>query len=93
LDILVAVAKASPRLANVLLDLDVMSTLYQLLTGQPPPPAKVVVSPSATAIAHMASRPADQLRSIFSLVSALLPPLPEGKLTPNTAPQVIYIIY
>ncbi|RKP06495.1 hypothetical protein THASP1DRAFT_18424 [Thamnocephalis sphaerospora] len=72
-------ARASPKLTMMLLELGIMELVYQILTGLPPPPQNDVAAPPSAAIASAVGRSGDQLKSILSLASALLPSLPTAE--------------
>ncbi|EIN09595.1 hypothetical protein PUNSTDRAFT_120033 [Punctularia strigosozonata HHB-11173 SS5] len=84
-------AKASPKITITLLEADIVSTLYQILTGVLPPASEGHEEQGEasggqglgggladmTVMENLAHRPKDQIEEALSLVSELMPPLPK----------------
>ncbi|GAA6003606.1 hypothetical protein JCM10207_003505 [Rhodosporidiobolus poonsookiae] len=88
LKMLTTAAKASPQVATTLVELNIASTLYHLLTGVAPPEwpsddGKQVLTRETTAeddmlvMQNLVQRPKEQVQETLSLVCELLPPLPK----------------
>lgn len=81
---LATASRSSPKVTIALLEADVVSTLYQILTGVLPPTLNGGDEGGRGALADMAvmqnlaHRPKDQVEEALSLVSELMPPLPKG---------------
>lgn len=86
-------ARASPTIALALLQADVVTTVYQILTGVAPPADSGSEQGNAesgqglgggiadmTIMQNLAHRPKEQVEEALTLVSELMPPLPKGKL-------------
>lgn len=86
-------ARASPTIALALLQADVVTTVYQILTGVAPPVDSGSEQGNAesgqglgggiadmTIMQNLAHRPKEQVEEALTLVSELMPPLPKGKL-------------
>ena len=78
-------AKSSPKIAIALLEADIVSIVYQLLTGVLPSgegggSATGTLADMAV-MQNLAHRPKDQVEEALSLVSELMPPLPKGEPT------------
>ena len=71
--------KASPKTTLALLDADIASTLYQILTGVLPSEDKDGVLADMAVMQNLAHRPKEQVEEVLSLVSELMPPLPKGE--------------
>lgn len=92
LRVLAMAAKASPKTTVALLEADIVSTMYQILTGVLPPttddgteqgnaPGGQGLGGGLADMAvmqNLAHRPKDQVEEALSLVSELMPPLPKG---------------
>jgi E3 ubiquitin-protein ligase TRIP12 len=84
LQVLAYTAKASPRLSAELLKMNVVDTLYQILTGVSPPSdtedaaAKIDSVVIMQALIH---RPKDQVYETLNVICELLPDVPEEGLT------------
>ncbi|KAG8874928.1 Ubiquitin fusion degradation protein 4 [Tulasnella sp. 331] len=93
LKVLATAAKASPKTMLGLLDADIVSTMYQILTGVLPsnredhreeggaPGGQGLGGGLADmdVMQNLAHRPKDQVEEALSLVSELMPPLPKGR--------------
>lgn len=84
-------ARASPKIAVVLLEADIVDTLYQILTGVLPGYKDEQEQGDAeggqglgggladlAVMDNLAHRPKDQIEEALSLVSELMPPVPKG---------------
>lgn len=87
-------ARASATIAVALLEADIVTTLYQILTGVLPPSVDTVVSreqggaeggqglggglADMVVMQNLAHRPKDQIEEALTLISELMPPLPKG---------------
>jgi E3 ubiquitin-protein ligase TRIP12 len=84
-------AKASPKTTIALLEADIASTVYQILTGVIP--SASVDGAEGTSdqgvagtladmavMQNLAHRPKEQVEEALSLISELMPPLPKGEL-------------
>ncbi|OCH91486.1 hypothetical protein OBBRIDRAFT_775037 [Obba rivulosa] len=88
---LATAARASPKIAVVLLEAGIVETLYQILTGVLPPSSTGSEEQGdaaggqglgggladMTVMENLAHRPKDQVEEALSLVSELMPPLPK----------------
>jgi E3 ubiquitin-protein ligase TRIP12 len=86
--------KASPKITIALLEADVVSTLYQILTGVLPPVGDAHDEQGEgsdgqglgggladmVVMQNLAHKPKDQVEEALSLISELMPPLPKGSL-------------
>ena len=87
-------AKASPTIALTLLQADIVTTIYQILTGVLPPVSAGIAAEQGngdsgqglgggladmTVMQNLAHRPKEQVEEALNLVSELMPPLPKGK--------------
>lgn len=90
---LATAARASPTIAVSLLDADIVTTLYQILTGVLPPEKDEGSGEQGdsasgqglgggladmTVMQNLAHRPKEQIEEALNLVSELMPPLPKG---------------
>jgi E3 ubiquitin-protein ligase TRIP12 len=87
-------ARVSVKITLVLLEADVVNTLYQILTGVLPPSSGGTEEQGdsssgqglgggvadMTVMENLAHRPKEQIEEALSLVSELMPPLPKGTL-------------
>lgn len=84
-------AKASTKAAIALLEADISSTVYQIMTGVLPPSDPSSSSSSEdqgvggsvadmAVMQSLAHRPKEQVEEALSLISELMPPLPKGML-------------
>jgi E3 ubiquitin-protein ligase TRIP12 len=84
-------ARASPKIAVVLLEADIVNTVYQILTGVLPSSDADEEQGGATTgqglgggladmtvMENLAHRPKDQVEETLGLISDLMPPLPKG---------------
>lgn len=91
---LATAARASPTITISLLEADMVTTLYQILTGVLPPTINHNDDEQGNAesgqglgggladmavMQNLAHRPKDQVEEALNLISELLPPLPKGK--------------
>lgn len=90
--VLATAARASPAISLTLLQADIVTTIYQILTGVQPPSvsngAEQGNSASGqglgggladmTVMQNLAHRPKEQIEEALNLVSELMPPLPKG---------------
>lgn len=88
-------ARASPKITVVLLEADIVDTLYQILTGVLPSASEAHTDEGdaeggqglgggladMTVMENLAHRPKDQVEEALSLLSELLPPLPKGMIS------------
>ena len=88
-------ARASPNITIVLLEVGIVNTLYQILTGvllsskseseeQGDAPSRQGLGgglTDMTVVQNLAHRPKDQVEEALSLIAELLPPLLKGKLS------------
>ncbi|KAJ5612441.1 hypothetical protein N7510_005635 [Penicillium lagena] len=86
LRVLAITAKASPRLSNELLTMDVVDTLYQILTGVSPPQDvdnTAVKMDSVLVMQALIHRPREQVFETLNVICELLPGIPnrEGSRT------------
>lgn len=70
------VAEHSPVLGFALLEMDVVDTLFLVLTGTQAPDTFA----EGAKVPNVGSRSKDQVLEILGTISELLPPLPQGKL-------------
>ncbi|KAF8889303.1 hypothetical protein BD779DRAFT_1611065 [Infundibulicybe gibba] len=79
-------ARASPKITVALLEADIVTILYHILTGVLPPSDEGSVSSGQafgsgladmTVMENLAHRPKDQVEEALSLISELMPPLPK----------------
>ena len=107
LKMLAAAAKASPQTTVSLLEADIVSTIYQILTGVLPPAhdngAEQGEGPGGQGLGggladmavmeNLAHRPKDQVEEALSLISELLPPLPKGiKENQHSTSQLLIVL-
>lgn len=81
LKVLASTAKASPRLAVKLMQMDIVETLYQVLTGVSPPNGTEDVASKIDRVLIMQAlvhRPRDQIIETLNVICELLPKLPPG---------------
>lgn len=81
LKVLASTAKASPRLSVELMKMNVVETLYQVLTGVSPPNGTDDVASKLDSVLIMQAlihRPRDQIIEALNVVCELLPKLPPG---------------
>ncbi|CAN8097857.1 unnamed protein product [Discula destructiva] len=81
LKVLASTARASPRLSVDLMKMDVVETLYQILTGVSPPNGTEDVASKIDSVVIMQAlihRPRDQIIEALNVVCELLPKLPPG---------------
>lgn len=81
LRVLVYTAKASPRLSAELLKMNVVETLYQILTGVSPPNDTEDVASKLDSVVIMQAlihRPREQIMETLNVICELLPSLPGG---------------
>ncbi|KAL1918123.1 uncharacterized protein VTP21DRAFT_3389 [Calcarisporiella thermophila] len=78
------VAQGSPNLAFQLLEMSIVDTLYQVLTGHPVPDTKL----PALVQANMVHRPREQVYEMLGVICGLLPPLPKDDIFDLTQPKV-----
>ena len=84
-------ARSSPTIALTLLKADVVTTLYQILTGVMPPTSISSEQGNSgfgqglgggladmTIMQNLAYRPKDQVEEALTLIQELMPPLPKG---------------
>lgn len=92
-------ARASPKITLALLEADIVTILYHILTGVLPPSDEGSVSSGQgfgggladmTVMENLAHRPKDQVEEALSLISELMPPLPKGVST--TTNFIIWIL-
>jgi E3 ubiquitin-protein ligase TRIP12 len=84
LQVLAYTAKASPRLSAELLKMNVVDTLYQILTGVSPPSGTEDVAAKIDSVVIMQAlihRPKDQVFETLSVICELLPDVPKDGLT------------
>ncbi|KAF9047194.1 hypothetical protein BDZ89DRAFT_1058246 [Hymenopellis radicata] len=88
---LATAVRCSPKITVALLEADIVSTLYQILTGVLPPQSDTGYEHGGTSdgqglgggladmtvMENLAHRPKDQVEEALSLISELLPPLPK----------------
>lgn len=102
-------ARASAPIAIALLEADIVTTLYQILTGVLPPSTDAHGSEEQggaesgqglgggladmTVMQNLAHRPKDQIEEALTLISELMPPLPKGKVFPSVSNTLISCIY
>lgn len=99
---LATAVRCSPKITVALLEADIVSTLYQILTGVLPPQSNASLEQGGTSegqglgggladitvMENLAHRPKDQVEEALSLISELLPPLPKGALLFDSFPAV-----
>lgn len=81
LRVLAFTAKASPRLSAELFKMNVVETLYQILTGVSPPSGTEDVASKLDSVVIMQAlihRPREQIIETLNVVCELLPGLPQG---------------
>ena len=87
LRVLAITARASPRLSVELFKMNVVDTLYQILTGVSPPPdskATTLKRDSVVVMQALIHRPAEQIFETLNLISEVLPGIPKDDLVaPN----------
>ncbi len=97
---LATAVRCSPKITVALLEADIVSTLYQILTGVLPPQSDAGYEQGGTSdgqglgggladmtvMENLAHRPKDQVEEALSLISELLPPLPKG-IVVHTSPD------
>ncbi|KAJ2903639.1 HECT-domain-containing protein [Zalerion maritima] len=79
LRVLVFTAKASPRLSAEMFKMNVVETLYQILTGVSPPSGSEDVASKLESVVIMQAlihRPRDQIMETLNVICELLPSLP-----------------
>ncbi|KAF3029049.1 Ubiquitin fusion degradation protein 4 [Penicillium rubens] len=79
LRVLAIVSKTSPRLSNELLKMDVVDTLYQILTGVSPPrdvDSTAVKMDSVLVMQALIHRPREQVFETLNVICELLPGVP-----------------
>jgi len=84
LQVLAYTAKASPRLSAELLKMNVVDTLYQILTGVSPPSGTENVAAKIDSVVIMQAlihRPKDQVFETLNVICELLPDVPNEGLT------------
>jgi E3 ubiquitin-protein ligase TRIP12 len=84
LQVLAYTAKASPRLSAELLKMNVVDTLYQILTGVSPPSDTDDVATKLDSVVIMQAlihRPKDQVYETLNVICELLPDVPDEGLT------------
>jgi len=84
LQVLAYTAKASPRLSAELLKMNVVDTLYQILTGVSPPSGTEDVAAKIDSVVIMQAlihRPKDQVFETLNVICELLPDVPNEGLT------------
>ncbi|KAH9876700.1 hypothetical protein J1614_003832 [Plenodomus biglobosus] len=80
LQVLAYTAKASPRLSAELLKMNVVDTLYQILTGVSPPTGTEDVAAKIDSVVIMQAlihRPKDQIFETLNVICELLPDVPQ----------------
>jgi E3 ubiquitin-protein ligase TRIP12 len=83
LQVLAYTAKASPTLSAELLKMNVVDTLYQILTGVSPPPGTEDVAAKIDSVVIMQAlihRPKDQVYETLNVICELLPDVPKDGL-------------
>lgn len=86
LRVLASTAKASPRLSVELMKMNVVETLYQVLTGVSPPNGTEDVASKLDSVLIMQAlihRPREQIIEALNVVCELLPKLPAGAADPT----------
>ncbi|KAF3761765.1 hypothetical protein M406DRAFT_266412 [Cryphonectria parasitica EP155] len=86
LRVLASTAKASPRLSVELMKMNVVETLYQVLTGVSPPDGTDDVASKLDSVLIMQAlihRPREQIIEALNVVCELLPKLPAGAADPT----------
>lgn len=86
LRVLASTAKASPRLSVELMKMNVVETLYQVLTGVSPPNGTEDVASKLDSVLIMQAlihRPREQIIEALNVVCELLPKLPPGAADPT----------
>ncbi|XP_014560329.1 hypothetical protein COCVIDRAFT_34554 [Bipolaris victoriae FI3] len=84
LQVLAYTAKASPRLSAELLKMNVVDTLYQILTGVSPPTGTEDVAAKIDSVVIMQAlihRPKDQVFETLNVICELLPDVPQQGLS------------
>lgn len=83
LRVLAIISRASPRLSMELLKMDVVDTLYQILTGVSPPPADaettVIKMDSVLVMQALIHRPREQVYEALNVICELLPGVPDSE--------------
>lgn len=99
LRVLASTAKASPRLSVELMKMNVVETLYQVLTGVSPPNGTEDVASKLDSVLIMQAlihRPREQIIEALNVVCELLPKLPAGAADPTrgglTEPGVAEVV-
>jgi E3 ubiquitin-protein ligase TRIP12 len=89
-------ARASPEVAIALLEMNIASTLYQVLTGVSAPSdaeidslTKLREEDDMFVLQNLVHRPKDQVQETLVLVTELLPSLPKGKAFSTTASHLV----
>lgn len=86
LRVLASTAKASPRLSVELIKMNVVETLYQVLTGVSPPNGTEDVASKLDSVLIMQAlihRPREQIIEALNVICELLPKLPSGAADPT----------
>lgn len=86
LRVLASTAKASPRLSVELMKMNVVETLYQVLTGVSPPDGTEDVASKLDSVLIMQAlihRPREQIIEALNVICELLPKLPSGAADPT----------
>lgn len=86
LRVLASTAKASPRLSVELMKMNVVETLYQVLTGVSPPNGTEDVASKLDSVLIMQAlihRPREQIIEALNVICELLPKLPSGAADPT----------
>lgn len=86
LRVLASTAKASPRLSVELMKMNVVETLYQVLTGVSPPNGTEDVASKLDSVLIMQAlihRPREQIIEALNVICELLPKLPAGAADPT----------
>ena len=74
-------AKASAKLATLLVKQDAFGTIYQLVTGLSTPTTSAEIrNHSVVVLQALIHRPREQISEMLSLISEILPGLPEGEM-------------
>lgn len=82
LRVLSIIAKASPRLSVDMFKMNIVDTLYQILTGVSPPVAHdgaAMKNDSVMTMQALIHRPREQVSETLNVICELLPGLPHGK--------------
>ena len=92
LRVLAITARASPRLSVELFKLNVVDTLYQILTGVSPPSESKITSPKMDSVVVMQAlihRPAEQILETLNVISEVLPNMSRSTLVASNELDVI----